>query len=93
MKNKMKLFKLVNGAFVEADNTDIKEAYHECGYISLDFSMGDLEIKNVDDELGLTPDELLDAKDIIERTDCSVGINWEVIDYALGRIVDQKNGI
>jgi hypothetical protein len=89
----MKLYKLVDGEFVEADNSDIKEAYHECGYISLDFSIGDLVMKNVDDELGLTPDELLKAKDKIERSDCSIGINWEVIDQALADIVYHKLGV
>jgi hypothetical protein len=89
----MKLYKLVDGEFVNTCNSDIKEAYHECGYISLDFSIGDLEMKNVDDELGLTPDELLKAKDKIERSDCSIGINWEVIDQALADIVYHKLGV
>jgi len=47
-------------------------------------------MKNVDDELGLTPDELLKAKDKIERSDCSIGINWEVIDYALQEVIFNK---
>lgn len=89
----MKLYKVVNDKFVEADEQDVKEAYHECGYISLDFSIQDLEMKNEDNQLGLSLPELQEAAEIIERTDCSIGINWETIDCGLQIVVDRKNGI